>query len=158
MDGVGNVGHPGLCGDTEYKTHFALWCMMGSPLMIGSDLRRVRPETVELLKNPHLLRINQDPECRNPIVIESPRSAASYMMFKHLSNNRVALGFFNLNDDNGSGELCPHDIGLSINCGFGLKLTEVFTGETIDYVDDYLRIPIKAHDCKVYIGEYVTRD
>jgi len=158
MDGVGNVGHPGLCGDTEYKTHFALWCMMGSPLMIGSDLRRVRPETLDLLKNPHLLRINQDEECRNPIVIASPRSTASYTMFKHLSNNQVALAFFNLNDDNGSAELCPHDIGLTINCGFGIKFTEVFTGETLNFYNDYVSIPLAAHDCRVYIGEYVTRD
>lgn len=158
MDGIGNVGHPGLCGDTEYKTHFALWCMMGSPLMIGSDLRLSRPETLDLLKNPHLIRINQDEECRNPIVIESPRSTASYTMFKHLTNNQVALGFFNLNDDDGSAELCPHDIGLTINCGFGIKFTEVFTGEELNFYNDYIKIPLKAHDCRVYIGEYVTRD
>ena len=158
MDGVGNVGHPGLCGDTEYKTHFALWCMMGSPLMIGSDLRRVRPETVELFKNPGLLRINGDPETRTPIIIDSPRSPGCYAMFKHLSNNQIALGFFNLTDSEGKGDICPHDIGLSINCGFGLKLTEVFTGETVEFMNDYIKFPLKARDCKVFIGEYVEKN
>ena len=158
MDGVGNVGHPGLCGDTEYKTHFALWCMMSSPLMMGSDLRRLRPEVLDLLKNPDLLRINSDLEVRSPITIESPRSPQCFAMFKHLSGNQVALGFFNLGDDPGKGDICPHDIGLSINCGFGLKLREVFTGETIEFVNDYIGFGLKAHDCKVFIGEYVTRD
>ena len=158
MDGIGNVGHPGLCGDTEYKTHFALWCMMSSPLMIGTDLRRVRPETLELFKNPGLLRINSDPETRTPITIESPRSPMSFAMFKHLSNNQVALAFFNLSDDDGVADICPHDIGLSINCGFGLKLTEVFSGETVDFMNDYIKFPLKPHDCRVFIGEYVEKN
>jgi len=158
MDGVGNVGHPGLCGDTEYKTHFALWCMMGSPLMMGSDIRKIRPETLELLKNPGLLRINADPECRTPIIIESPRSPMAYTMFKHLSNNQVALGFFNYADKPGFGDICPHNIGLSINSGFGLKLTDVFTGETIEFMNDYIKAPLAPHDCKVFIGEYVEKN
>jgi len=158
MDGIGNVGHPGLCGDTEYKTHFALWCMMGSPLMIGTDLKRIRPETLELLKNPGLLRINSDPETRTPITIDSPRSPMAHAMFKHLSNNQFALGFFNLSDDKAVGDICPHDIGLSINCGFGFKLTEVFTGETVEFMNDYIKFPLEAHDCKVFIGEYVENN
>ncbi len=158
MDGIGNVGHPGLCGDTEYKTHFALWCMANSPLMIGTDIRRIRPETLELFKNPGLLRINADAECRAPIVINSPRSPMTYTMFKHLSNNQVALGFFNLGDDAAGADLIPHEIGLPINAGFSIKLTEVFTGETVDYLGDYIKFELPAHDCKVFIGEYVTRD
>ena len=158
MDGIGNVGHPGLCGDAEYKTHFALWCMAGSPLMIGTDLRRIRPEMLELLKNPGLLRINEDAECRPPITIESPRSPKAHTMFKHLSNNQVAFGFFNFSDEPAVADICPHDIGLSINCGFGFKLTEVFTGETIDFMNDYIKFPLEPHDCKVFIGDYVTRD
>ena len=158
MDGVGNVGHPGLCGDTEYKTHFALWCMMGSPLMIGCDLRLARPATIDLFKNPDLIRINSDLECRNPIVVESPRSPQCYAMFKHLSDRQFALAFFNLSDEDSAADLVPQGIGLSITCGFGLKLREVFTGEVIEYMDDYINIGLKAHDCKVYMGEYVTRD
>jgi hypothetical protein len=45
----------------EDKTHFSMWCMMNSPLLIGSDLRSISDETVELLTNKELIAINQDP-------------------------------------------------------------------------------------------------
>lgn len=155
MDGVGNVGHPGLCGDTEYKTHFALWCMASSPLMIGSDLRRLRPETLELLKNPDLLRIDADPECRAPIVIKTSGDLMP-IFFKHLSNHEFALGFFNLADDTGRSYLCPWDIGFPTDSGFSFNLREIFTGEEIHGAPDYMSFTIEPHDCKIFIGNYAA--
>ena len=156
MDGVGYVGHPGLCGDTEYKTHFALWCMAGSPLMMGSDVRKIRKETIDLLTNKDLLRIHADPEHRPPIVsyMHTPDCVS---MFKHMSNRQFALGFFNLSDGNGRADLRPWEIGFPTTAGFGLKLKEIFTGEVIDYVDDYIGFSLPAHDCKIFLGEYVTK-
>lgn len=156
MDGVGYVGHPGLCGDTEYKTHFALWCMAGSPLMMGSDIRKLRKETLELLTNKDLLRINADPEHRPPIVTYK-HTPDCPCMFKHLSNRQFAVGFFNFTDGNGGADLRPWEIGFPTTAGFGLKLREIFTGEVIDYVDDYIHFSLPAHDCKIFIGEYVTK-
>ena len=157
MDGVGNVGHPGLCGDTEYKTHFALWCMEGAPLMIGSDVRRIRPETVALLTNPGLLRINSDSECRTPIP-NFIRGNLCPTIFKHLSDHEVALGFFNLSDEEATLDFRPYDLGISTTSGFGLKLKEVFTEETYDYVNDYMSLKLQPHDCKVFIGSYVIKN
>ena len=45
----------------EDVTHFGLWCMMSSPLLIGCDLTAIRPQTLSLLKNPELIAVNQDP-------------------------------------------------------------------------------------------------
>lgn len=45
----------------EDVTHFGLWCMMSSPLLIGCDLTTVKPQTLSLLKNPELIAVNQDP-------------------------------------------------------------------------------------------------
>ena len=45
----------------EDRTHFGMWCMMASPLLIGCDLTTVHPETAKLLKNTDLIAINQDP-------------------------------------------------------------------------------------------------
>ncbi len=155
MDGVGNVGRPGRCGDTEYKTHFVLWCMANSPLIMGNDIRCIRKETIELLTNKDLLEINADAECRPPIIMRDD-SGLCPTFFKHLSDCRFALAFFNLSDDKGIADFCPWEIGLSKNSGFGLKLRDVFTGDIFDYVDDYLSFELEPHDCKVFMGEYVT--
>ena len=36
----------------EDRTHFAMWCMMSSPLLIGCDLTSLSPATLGLLTNP----------------------------------------------------------------------------------------------------------
>lgn len=58
------IGKIGGCTDVQYKTHFALWAMMGSPLMIGCDIRSASEETKKILLNPDMLAINQDTESR----------------------------------------------------------------------------------------------
>ncbi len=45
----------------EDRTHFGMWCMMSSPLLIGCDMTTLRPETLQLLKNAELIALNQDP-------------------------------------------------------------------------------------------------
>ena len=46
----------------EYRTMFALWCMVKSPLMLGSDLTLMTKEDVayKIITNKWLLEINQD--------------------------------------------------------------------------------------------------
>ena len=50
---------PGLTFDEEV-THFGMWCMMSSPLVLGNDVRNMPSESLRLVTNPFLLRMNQD--------------------------------------------------------------------------------------------------
>lgn len=45
---------------TEEETHFGMWCIMASPLLIGCDLTTIRPASLALLKNKELIALNQD--------------------------------------------------------------------------------------------------
>jgi len=45
----------------ENRSHFALWCLLGAPLMVGTDLRSVDDDILAILTNEHLLAIDQDP-------------------------------------------------------------------------------------------------
>ena len=53
--------HLGMSTD-EYRTMFALWCMVKSPLMLGSDLTLMtkEDEAYKIITNKWLLEINQD--------------------------------------------------------------------------------------------------
>ena len=55
------VGMNGLT-DTMYRTHFAMWCMMNAPLMLGMDLRRVKKgdNIWNIIANKELIALNQD--------------------------------------------------------------------------------------------------
>ena len=45
----------------EDKSHFAMWCMFSSPLLIGQDITKIRPDTLDLYRNAELIALNQDP-------------------------------------------------------------------------------------------------
>lgn len=54
----------------EEKTHFAMWCMMSTPLVIGCDLTKISAETLEILKNKELIEINQDKACLQAVQVQ----------------------------------------------------------------------------------------
>jgi len=56
------VGKGGMT-DTEYRSMFALWCIVKAPLMLGTDMTLItrESEAYRILTNPHLIAVNQDP-------------------------------------------------------------------------------------------------
>uniref|UniRef100_A0A7S3FU54 alpha-galactosidase n=1 Tax=Strombidium rassoulzadegani TaxID=1082188 RepID=A0A7S3FU54_9SPIT len=54
------VGNCQMTNDEE-KTHFALWALAKSPMIIGCDLTKVSKESLSILMNKDLIAVNQDP-------------------------------------------------------------------------------------------------
>ena len=153
MRDKGNVARGG-CTDTEYRTHFALWCFFQVPLMIGCDLTAVDEGTLALLKNKELIAIDQDPEGRPPIqVVEGEKP----VFFKHLANGEYAVAFFNFTDEQSFQEFECFDVGLTEASGYGFEFYDVFTGENKGVRADYFTALVPAHDCRIYRGKLVKR-
>ena len=53
---VGNVG----VSDIEGRSHFAIWCIMGAPLLIGTDVIHASNATLATLTATELIEVNQD--------------------------------------------------------------------------------------------------
>lgn len=159
MYGKGNVANGG-CTDEEYKTHFALWCMLSQPLMIGCDIRNMTESTKALLTNRALIAIDQDPEVRPPIISYCSYENTTPVLMKHLSNGEYAFGLFNL----AGCELdwlafwLP-DAGFSPNDGYAFRVYDIDTNEFIGEFDDMIRVPcfIDAHSCKVLRAQLVKK-
>jgi hypothetical protein len=49
----------GLTAD-EDKSHFSMWCILSSPLVLGNDLTKMSPETRAILTNTEVIAVNQD--------------------------------------------------------------------------------------------------
>lgn len=45
----------------EDKTHFTMWCLMHSPLLLGNDLTKMTKQTLHIVTNQELININQSP-------------------------------------------------------------------------------------------------
>ena len=179
MYGKGNVGFNKGCTYEEYRMQFALWCLFGVPLMMGSDMRALDAQCAALLKHPGLIAIDQDEECRPPYLIRHgsigmpiPDAApgepnwlsipdCTYTFIRHLSGNEFVLAFFNLagNCPNPADIACQlSDIGLPYSSGVGLEMTDVFTGETLGVRRDDFVAHVPGHDCRLYRCRLVRCD
>lgn len=151
------IGRVGGCTDTEYKTHFSLWCMMGSPLMIGYDVRKAEPEIQNILMNADLLAIDQDEEARGCYVIwPEPQwfhGNECFILVKALTNGDLAIGFFNLSDSKREISLQLWDLGMTYASGRKLSLYDCWEKKDLGIFRERIVFPVEAHDCLVVRGK-----
>ena len=86
--------------EEEDHTHFAVWCMMSSPLLIGCDLTKINPATLTLLTDKQLIAINQDRLGLQAYVVK--RQGDCYVLvkdLKQLHGKERAVAFVNLSDE-----------------------------------------------------------
>ena len=96
---VGQVGwgenlHPSRLTPDEQYTHVSLWCLLAAPLLIGCDISRLDPFTLNLLTNDEVLAIDQDPlgaQARQLI-----RKDGYQVWVKELEDGSKAVGIFNM--------------------------------------------------------------
>lgn len=82
--------------DAEDRSHFAMWCLLASPLIMGNDLRKATPETIKTLTNKEVIAVNQD-----KLGIQGFRYTNRdniEIWIKPLSNDEWALCFVNMNN------------------------------------------------------------
>ncbi|MBO5512055.1 MAG: glycoside hydrolase family 27 protein [Clostridia bacterium] len=153
MGGQGNVGDANCNTYGEYEMQFAYWCFCAAPLMMGADLRKVGEEYRTLLQHKELIRLNQDPECRPPYKV---REDNGYTVFiRHLADGEFAIGVFNLHQDPRYAEITFAELGVPVNAGVKLALTDVITGESIPAKRDDLFVYVPGHSCKIFRAKFV---
>ena len=170
MYGKGNVALGRACTDEEYQTQFALWCMLGAPLMLGGDVRAMNGFCEKLVLNRNLLRINQDSECRPPYVAYRGRvfyngpdaenhweeyPDGGLTLFRHLSGNEFAIGYFNLSPRPAEIPFTFADAGLPYGSGVALALTDAITGEELGVHRDYCNFRLEPHCSRVLLARLV---
>jgi alpha-galactosidase len=81
-----------LTPDEQY-THITMWCMLSAPLLIGCDLDRLDPFTLNLLDNDEVLAIDQDALGQQATRVATVGAVDVYL--KNLEDGGKALAFFN---------------------------------------------------------------
>ncbi len=109
---------------SEDRAHFTMWCMLAAPLMAGNDLRSMSKETREILMNPEVIAIDQD-----PLGIQALKYAMNgevHTWVKPLTDGKWAFCFLN------RGEA---EVPLAVNWA-SFKITDDLSGKTIDLQQD----------------------
>ena len=161
MSGKGNVARDKAPTADEYRLHFSAWAMMGSPLMIGCDIRNMTEETKAILKNKEIIAIDQDPAYRQ-VFFSRKSNENQFIACRFLEGGDVAIGFFNLSDNadnlwDGAWLTMP-ELGWTPESGKTVHLKDLWTGEEFDVRNELFRPQgVPAHSCKMYRASLVDK-
>ena len=132
----------GMSAD-EDRSHFAMWCMMSSPLLAGNDLCSMSDETAGIITNPDLIAVNQDELGQQAVRVE--RGFGRQIWHKPLSGGRAAVAVLNSSAK-------ARKIGCRLSRWFGSRVVkECYSGLT-RRAGEIDSIPLPPHGIAVYVG------
>ena len=101
--------------DAEDRTHFAMWSMLASPLIMGNDLRTASKETIKTLINKEVISVNQDKLGIQGFRFTNENNTEIWL--KPLENDNWAMNFVNMSDTpmEINFDWNKHDIGDDVN-------------------------------------------
>jgi alpha-galactosidase len=85
------TGEQGLSIE-EQKSHFALWCIMSAPLMLGNDPRHMTQEEKNIILNKDCIRMDQDTTEQGKRIKVNGKTE---IWAKRLQNNKTAVLLLN---------------------------------------------------------------
>ena len=109
--GWGSAPHPTRLTPNEQYTHISLWSLLAAPLLIGCDMTKLDDFTLGLLTNDEVLAVNQDPLGKGAKRVVKHDDHEVYA--KPLEDGAIAVGLFNLSEDEQPVAVRWSDIGLS---------------------------------------------
>ena len=145
------VGNGGLSLERN-KSHFALWCMMAAPLVLGNDLRTITDDVLKIVTHKDLIAIDQDPLGRQAKRVK--RGVRLDILVRPLAGGRAAVCFFNRSTAFGAAgsldlkTLSADDyVALPVKDSYSFR--EVFSGDTGE--GTALACKLKPDESKVFI-------
>ena len=139
---------------TEDETHFGMWCIMSSPLLIGCDMADIKPQTLQLLTNRDLIALNQDPlHLQAYIAAKQGKCFILVKDIKTLYGKERAFAVYNPSDK-------PQTVNLkfsTIDLGGKVKLYDCFTQSSAGTAIDSMSIQVPAHGTRIYRAEAQQR-
>lgn len=104
----------------EQASHFSLWALMASPLLIGADITALDDQALSILNNTEIIAVNQDLLGHQgvPVGPGSDQAATAPCWAKKLANGDVAALLLNTGDDAATischlTDLLGRDVGAS---------------------------------------------
>lgn len=138
----------------EDKTHFGMWCIMASPLLIGCDMTNIKSQTLTLLKNKELIALNQDPLYQQAYV--AGLTNGCHILVKDIetqNGTKRAFALYNPNDDARAATIKFSQIDLAGK----VQLRDVFQKKDLGDFENQYEVTIPAHGTRIYVAEGETR-
>lgn len=144
----------------ENKSHFTLWCMMASPLILGNDIRKfIRPDgsvdtennTYKIITNKELIAVDQDKlgiQCRR-----IKTNGAEDILVKPLVDDEFAVCYFNKASSPTRMECSIKDIVcrsfVSTPISDSYLIRDLWSGNE-EFVSDKIEASVPAHGVRIF--------
>lgn len=136
---------------TEERTHFGMWCMLSSPLLIGCDMTTIPEASLRLISNPELIALNQDPLCLQAHIVKVTDEVYLYVKdVKTLNGTTRAVAICNLDDSKRTFKFTAAEVEL----GGKVKARDLFARQDIAGIADdegHFTVNVNAHDTQIYL-------
>lgn len=135
------TGGQGLTYEEE-KTHFALWCVMSAPLIMGNDPRVSTDKELRILTNKKAISVNQNNLEQGKKILTTDDAD---VWLKKLGQKNYAVLLINTNDS------VSNKITVSLDeIGFSgkLKTTDIYENKNLGKFSKNLSFELKPHACK----------
>ena len=133
--------------EEEDKTHFGMWCMMSSPLLIGCDLNAIKGNALALMQNKELIALDQDPLGLQAYVAK--RENSGYVLVKDVEekySTKRAVAFYN-----------PTDAAIEMSIDFKdldlageVQVRDLFEKKAVGIYEGSYQVIVPAHGTRIY--------
>ena len=138
--------------DAEDRSHFAMWTMLASPLIMGNDLRVASKETIKTLANKEVIAVNQDKLGIQGFRFSNENNIEIWL--KPLENKAWAITFVNMADKlvEIDFDWTKHKMGDDVNGKsidikkYKYKIRDLFNHKSLGDTSNNLKVEIGVHD------------
>lgn len=132
--------------ETEERSHFTMWCMMSTPLMLGCDLTKLSRSAIDIITNTEVIALDQDSACLQAYVIKEFKNENNEILgevwIKNLADkNSKAFAFLNRSDSTLKMSLTKKESGF-IN---GISMVRDLWKHEACAVPDCFEYDVEAH-------------
>ncbi len=127
----------GMSGDEQYA-YMSLWCLMAAPLFYSGDMGRLDEFTLNVLCNPEVIEIDQDPLGQSGKV--TMLSDSTFLMVKDLEDGSKAVGLFNRGKAPATVTAKWSDLGLKVP----QTVRDLWRQKDVGVLDAEFTVPVPA--------------
>ncbi|MDR2843806.1 MAG: alpha-galactosidase [Candidatus Symbiothrix sp.] len=126
----------------EEKTHFGMWCIMSSPIMIGCNLKNIPAATLDVIKNTEVIAVNQDSLGLQAQIVARNGNTMVFAKQVEVANGKIrAVALFNGENSVQTIRVMFDDIQLSEKA----QVRDLWTHTNLGTFTKYYETSVPAH-------------
>ena len=131
----------------EQRTMITLWCIFGSPLMLGAEMTKLDDWTLSLLTNEEVISLCT-PERQRRQVLRS--DAEAVWVSRDPADGKTCAALFNLSDDTKTISVPLTELELSQDA---CRLRDLWDGKISRCTNNCIQADLPPHGCALYAIE-----